>query len=237
MTAITQLNHLNAVATATASAANKASGAFTITANRPLLIYCAFRSQDVADVSGETMQCVGSLDGTYTLVNHVAYDSSTRMMAALFKCSDATPGASKTVTLSFVSGRLTGRQLILVEEVQDAASDFVVQSAVADNESVSSPLAASLAAFGNAANFTVMFGSCNANDLDMTVEAGWTALVDVTSSTFGGYIAGYLASNDTTPTITYAATPRLAGIAVELKGATAAGAAQAYNYLNRMKGN
>lgn len=231
MAAPTSINHLTFITSSTAAAASKATGAFTATVGRPLIVSVYFRSNDGASLATETIQLASSAGGTCVLKKQLFYASNTKTHA-VFLVTGAS--GSGTVTASFVSGRQTNQQTIMVEEVQSSDVNCIVQIDGTVHTG-SGNITHTLSAFADSANFTLLFVMGDGNTDAMTKEAGYTELVNRSGDAGAdSYICEYLGSADTSLVVTHAGSSDKAIIGMEIQAATATSKA-AKVYHNQMK--
>ena len=220
--AITLLVEGNSGAT---GAASYTTASISPTAGGAVIAFVAFRSDDLADITGEVAQIVGN-DLTWTPIRELGYDSSTRMIITAFK-GTGTPAAG-TCALSCVSGRLLSRGIWVFCQITGQGSNVVVQSADSDAHTgaANTSLDFTLSAFGSASNFTLIGSTTSYSaDSDFTKD---TDYVDLTADmTQVIRWAGYLPTSDTSPLCTVDSTDVLAGIAMEIEALAVTGSPDA----------
>jgi hypothetical protein len=179
----------------------------------------SFRSSDLASMASETETVTGCAT-TWTQLQRRNYDSSDRMIACLYR--GVGPFTNAAVTLSTVSARSLGRGVWAVIQVAPDGTLTVVQSSQGYKTASGTTLSATLSAFANASNPTVLFGITDAGAAtSWTPEAGWETALIATTNANGSVFAGHKTTEDTTPSVTMGAVVETVAFAMELQDAVA----------------
>lgn len=210
-----------------ASATSRNTASVSPAAGSEVIVCWSVRAADFATLASETPSISGC-NGTWVQQSTTRlFGGSSQYYCVCFKGTSAS-WSSGAITLGTVGGTrsMDRYQWTVTQLAGQHATTPVVQIVGASGADVGANglLSPSLAAFGDAGNFTLLVAcSTGVDDPTWTIEGGYTRLS--ATGAVNRYSA-YVGSNDTSPSVTYTAdTALVEGFGLEIAPAAAAAVA------------